>query len=738
MTDQEGNLDDRSKDAAWSPSQVSTLSRDEESVSISELVDVVRGGKWIISALTAGVLVLAVLYAFLAPSVYQANALIQIQLQSQTPTSSSDILSALLPIAAPADTEIAIMTSRAVLQPTVDREHLNIKVGSGGAPIIGSLFSHSSAYKVAVTRLQVPDDWMDDELTITSDGSGVYTLTSPSGKSVLKGRVGEDETARNGAVAITVDKLDLPKGKSVDIERIYDQEAIGSLQKNLTAAEQGQNTGIVQLTLEGTSPSGVKGVLNTLVHQYIKQNIAAMATQAKNSLTFISKQLPKLKQQLDAAQSKLTAYREQNGAVDLDKQAQAMLQELATLESQLTQINLAQAAMRQRYTNRYPGLKSLQDQEKDIQSKIDAIHSQINQLPGQEQTYMSLMQNVKVYQQLYTALLAKSQDLQVAEAATTGTARVVDYAVRPIKPVAPRKALVIVLGLILGLFLGILVVFLRRTLSRSIQDAAKLETAFGLPVYAVVPHSSRQAYLINRSKRQETERIAVLAVDDPQDPTVESIRSLRTSINFALNGSRKKIITLGGCAPGVGKSFLSVNLAHIMGGASTSVLVIDADMRLGHLDRYMGGRKEPGLSQILSGQATLDESIYPNSHNENVHFVPSGAYPPNPYELVAGPRLEPLIAVCSERYDVVVIDVPPVLSVAEGLILSRLATANFLVIKAGAQGVKEVGLALDRIRQNGIKLQGFIFNDLSRQAASYTYGRYAINQYYSHYSSKGK
>lgn len=714
----------------WTPSQITSAEQGDEGINLGEVLVILRGGKWIIASVTAAVLALALLYAFLAHPVYEANGLIQIQQQGQPTGAASDILSALLPIAAPADTEIAIMTSRSVLQPTVDRQHLNINVSSGAWPVLGSLLGGASTSEITITQLEVPDDWMDQNLNLTSEGNGVYLLLSPSGHEVLKGHAGTLASAKNGAVKIMVSRLGAAKGRTYEVTRIYDQEAIAKLQKQLNVAEQGRDTGIVQLTLDGPNPVRVKDILNTLMSQYIKQNIAAMAAQAKNSLTFVNKQLPQLKHELDSAQTKLTAYREKNGAVELDKQAEAMLQELTTLESQLTQLNLAQAAMRQRYTDRYPGLQSLQNQEKDLQGKINAIETQINRLPEQEQGYLNLMQTVQVYQQLYTALLAKAQDLQIAQAATTGSARIVDRADTPVIPISPRKLLAGVIGLVFGLFLGVLVVFLRRSLSRTVRDAAELERDFGLPVYAVVPHSGRQAYLMKKAKRDVDGRIAMLAADDPQDPTVESIRSLRTSINFALQGAARKVITLGGCSPGVGKSFLSVNLAHVMGGGNTRVLVIDGDMRLGHLEKYIGGRKEPGLSEVLSGQATLEESVYTTGFSDNVYFLPSGAYPPDPYGLVAGPNLEPLIDLCAEQYDVVVIDVPPVLAVAEGLIFSRLATANFLVIKAGVQVAKEVRIAIDRMRQNGVKLAGFVFNDLTRQVASYTYGRYANTYYY--------
>ncbi len=734
MSDAENKSENQSKGNAWTPSQSMAVAGNEDGVDLRVLTAALWGGKWIIAAIAAVVLVLALLYAFLAHPVYEADALIQIEQQNQTPGTSTDILSLLLPMAAPADAEIAIMTSRSVLQPAVEHEHLNIVIAGEGLPFIG----HSDVTGVAVTQLQVPGDWMDQKLELTPKGNGAYELASPSGDEVLKGQVGRLVSARNGTVKILVSRLDAPAGESITLTRLYDQEAISTLQKNLTAAEQGKDTGIVQITLDGPQPTRTRDILNTLVDQYINQNVAVMALQAKTSLAFINKQLPQLKKQLDAAEAKLTVFKTKNGAVGLDQQAQTMLQVLTTLESQLTQLNLAEAAMRQSYTSRYPGFRALRGQEKDIQRKVEAIETKINLLPKQEQNYLGLMQDVQVYTQLYTTLLAKVQDLQLAEAGTVGSARVVDYAVTPIKPVAPRKSIIVVLGLLLGLFLGVMVVFLRHALSRTVQDAAALEREFGLPVYAVVPHSDQQDYLIKKAKRSHATGIPLLAVDDPLDPTVESIRSLRTSINFALQGSARKVITLGGCAPGVGKSFLSVNLAHVLGASGARILLVDADMRRGHLEKYMDGRKQPGLSQILSGEVSSEEAIRHSPYSKNVDFLPTGIFPPNPYELLTNPRLRALIDTCSDSYDLVVVDVPPVLAVAEGLLINRLATANFLVVRAGSQTLQELRLAVDRMRQNGIQPNGFVFNDLTRQAATNTYGRYAKTYYYTRYGNQGK
>lgn len=718
--------------AGRSSSQAVVLT-DDDGIDLHDIVATFWGGKWIIVIITAIVLALALIYAFLATPIYQANALIQIeQQQNRALGANADVLSMLLPVAAPTQAEIAIMKSRSVLGPTVEKEHLATVIDGGDVPR-----NASGKPAVVISELTVPSAWMGKELTLTAQGNGGYTLASPSGDRLLEGHVDDVAKAGNERVSIQVERLNVPAGKEFSVKRLYDQQAIKDLGASFSAVEQGQETGVVELTLQGPHPVKTKNILNTLANQYIKQNVAAQATQARQSLVFINKQLPKVKHTLDTAQAKLTKYRTTKGVVNLDEQAKSLLDSLTNLESQLTQVKLTRSSMSQRFTGSYPGLQGLKSQQHELNSQISAVKAQIGKLPAKEKDYVSLLQKVQVYQQLYTALLGKSQDLQITQAATTGSARIVDYAVTPIKPIKPRKSLIGVLGLILGLFLGVLAVFLRRALSRAVEDASELESEFGLPVYAVVPHSGRQSYLMKKSRRKSDGRIPVLAIDAPDDPTVEAIRSLRTSLNFTLQGKERKIVTVGGCTPGVGKSFLSINLAHVIGAAGPRVLLVDADLRRGYLEKYMGVSKQPGLAQVLSGDIEIGDAIQPNPLHDNVDFLPTGPYPSNPYELFSSPRFEDILTEYAGQYEVVLVDVPPLLSVAEGLLVSRFSTVNFLAVKAGVQTLQEVRVAVDRMQQNGVRVDGFIFNNLTRQAQRYTYGHYAKRYYYTR-ADKGK
>lgn len=704
--------------------------RNLEEFDLSEIINIIRVRWRLIALITAIVTLLAALYAFLSTPVYEADALIQIQQQNPLPTTgsssvSTSLLSELLPVAAPTDAEIQIMQSRAVLKPVIDRQHLNIQLDQSGVPIIRSLFSSYSPEQVAIDTLQVPDKWMDESLTLKAVEGRRYKLLSPSGSLILQGQVGVAAASKNGSVKILVAKLNLKPGDSVNVVRLPNQEAIHNLQQQLTAAEQGTDTGIVQLSLEGPDPIQDKRTVNAIVAQYLHENSSAMSEQARDSLDFIKKQLPQVKKRADLAEQKLTKYQVKHGVVQIDQQAQAYLQEATALQQQLSQLELNKAAVSERYKPAYPALKAIEEQITQTRSRISSLDSQIRNLPQKDQGYLTLERDAQVYEQLYTTLLAQAQDLRVTEAGAVGSARLIDNAMLPLKPVRPHKVLIIIAGLFLGFVIAMIVVLLKRALNQSIEDPEELEREFVLPVMAVIPHSDMQKVLISKSGTRKRRRIPVLALEAPNDVTVEALQSLKTSLAFGLSGVDRKIVTFGGASPDVGKSFLSVNVAHLMGKLGARSLVIDADLRRGHVHRYFGERWSPGLSEYLLGEVKRSEVLRQSPNSDYVHFVASGEFPSNPLELVSSARMTELLDHAAQEYEYVFIDIPPVLAVADALPIARQATANLLVVKAGVQTVPEVRFALDRLTQNGVEVRGFILNDFGGGAGAYAGARYS-------------
>lgn len=693
-----------------------------DEIDLREIFSVLLVGKWWIVGITALGLALGIAYAFLATPIYRADAMLQIQQQNSTLSalgSQNEILSALLGANTQAQAEIQIMTSRAVVDPVIRDMNLDVKV-SGGP--FGS---------VRLEELDVPDRWLDEKLWLRSKGGGVYTFKGPNGERILTGRVGRQEESESGEVRIRVSRLEIPAGATATIVRQPLQEAFHKLSKRLSAVELGTDTGIVKISLEGQHPVATRDILNALVAQYLNQNVAAQSAQARRSLAFVNKQLPALRAQMNHAESRLTDYQVSHNTVNLDEQAKALLQEFNALDGEMSELQLARVELGERYTSRFPASAALRKQELSVRGRISKLQDELKQLPKDEQGYVHLKRDAEVYTTLYTTLLTEKQDLGIAAAGAVGSARIVDDAVTPLKPVKPDKILVVIIGALLGVVTGMGVVFMRRVLDRGVVDALEIERRFGMPTYAVIPHSGSEKKLSRRRHGGSGTASTVLGQMAPRDPAVEGLRSLRTSLAFAMGNARNHLVGLSGPAPGVGKSFVACNLAYLSAGAGSRTLLIDCDLRKGHLHRYFGHELAPGVSELLTGATEFDTCVRRKVLDASLDFVPAGAYPPNPAELFLKHDIGALLGRIGRGYDLVLIDLPPLLSVVDSIIAMRVTGVNLLVLKAGKHSEEEIAHALIRLRQNGIGLAGFLLNNLTRGAVSYRYGGYGYNNEYS-------
>lgn len=681
---------------------------------LRELVNLLLAGKWWIAGFTALGLALGLAYAFLATPIYRADAMLQIQQQNSTASalgSQNDILSALLGANTQAQAEIQIMTSRAVLDPVIRKLALYVEIDD--VPF-GA---------VRVSKLDVPAGWYDEKLKLRSNGGGAYTLLDPDGHQVLSGRVGEEATADSGKVKIEVSRLDLGAGKSATVVRQPVQEAFQDLGEQLSAVEMGHDTGIVEMALTGAHPGRIRHILNALVNQYLAQNVAAYSAQARRSLQFVDKQLPALKQQMNTAESKLTAYQVSHNTVNIDEQAKALLQEFNTLQGELSQLEIGQAALGQQYTNKYPAYVAMERQKARVRSKIAMLESQLKQLPKDEQGYVRLKRDAEVYTTLYTTLLGQKQDLAIASAGAVGSARVVDDAVAPFEPIKPDKSLVVVLGSLLGVGFGVGLVFLGRALSRAITDPLEVERRFGVPLYAILPHSSREDRL-RRRRSGGPGAPTVLAQLAPNDLATEALRSLRTTLEFALRDAPNRVVALTGPAPAVGKSFVAASLAYLAAAAGSKTLLVDCDLRKGHLHKYLGLSNAPGLADLLVGAAEAPRVIRSGLLGAPLDFVPTGPYPSNPAELFLKFDVAGLLRRLAEGYDLVLVDLPPILSVADPVIAMRASGVNLVILRANRHANQEIVYTMARLRQNGITASGFLFNDIAPHAHGYRYANY--------------
>lgn len=280
----------------------------------------------------------------------------------------------------------------------------------------------------------------------------------------------------------------------------------------------------------------------------------------------------------------------------------------------------------------------------------------------------------------------------------------------------------------LGGFLGIAGAFTRKALSGGVEDPDLVEKQVGVPVYAIVAHSKQQERLFKKMKAGEVAH-GVLAITHHEDASIESIRNLRTMLHFGMIDAKNNVILIAGPSPTVGKSFISVNLAAVLASANKKVLLIDGDLRKGHLHQYLGLKRERGLSEIVSGLIKIGEAIHKTSI-EGLDLIPTGKLPPNPAELLLHKRFADCLNVPSPDYDYIIIDSPPILAVTDASIIGQLAGATLMVVKAGAHPMREIGQSAKRLQQMGVNLRGVLFNDMDISSRRYGAGKYSYQYVY--------
>lgn len=301
------------------------------------------------------------------------------------------------------------------------------------------------------------------------------------------------------------------------------------------------------------------------------------------------------------------------------------------------------------------------------------------------------------------------------------------------KPVKPKKIVVVLVSFILGLFFSLSFVLLRVFLRRGIESPEQLED-IGISVYAGIPVSESLSKDNKRSgSKRKQESSVLLALENPADLAIEAIRSLRTSLHFAMMEAKNNVLMISGASPNAGKTFVSSNLAVIMAHAGSKVLYIDADMRKGYAHKLFGSEKNKGLSDILSGKSSVKDAIT-NLPNAGFDYIPRGQVPPNPAELLMHPRFEALLGEVSKNYDLIIVDTPPILAVTDAAVIGRYAGTTLIVARFEKDTVKEISVSMKRFQQSGTIVKGCILNGIVKKASSY-YG-YGYNYYGYSYSDK--
>jgi len=712
-------------------------SKDE--IDIGRLYGALLDHRWLIVGITLFFTFLGAVYSMFATPIYSADALVQVESSPGNLVVSQ--MSSLIPDSKPtSNAEIELIQSRLVLGKTIEDLNLDTSVKPKYLPIVGEGWARlmgNKEPKVAVSRVQVPAELIGTKLTLEIGENKSFTL-SYDGDELLAGEVGK--LAEKGGVSILISDTNAEPGTSFYLQKQPYLATYNYLLGNLTVEDKGKDSGVLTLTLNGPDPELTQKTLQGIANNYLLQNIQRKSEEAQKSLDFVARQLPEVREKLDDAENKLNAFRQENDSVDLSLEAKSMLDTMVNVEQQLNELTFREAEISKLYTKEHPAYRTLLEKRQTLLDEKKKLEGKVAGLPRTQQEIIRLTRDVDAGQVVFMQLLNKQQELSINKASTVGNVRIVDSAMVLYKPISPKTAIIIIVSFLVGLIFSVIYTLMKAILIRGVESPEQLENC-GINVYASIPLSEwqqqkdRQFYqfLKNNGKNKAARTSGVLSVANPADLAVEAIRSLRTTMHFAMLDAKNNVVMISGTSPGIGKTFVSTNLATVVAQSGQRVVFVDGDMRKGYAHELFQCNNKSGMSELLSNRAALQQVVQ-KTEIENLDFVSRGQAPPNPSELLMSQRFTDMLEELQKEYDIVIVDTPPILAVTDPAVIGIHAGTTLLVAGFEKTTVKEVEVSIRRFEQNGVEVKGAILNLVMKKAAGY----YGYGYYHYSYESTSK
>jgi tyrosine-protein kinase Etk/Wzc len=714
-------------------------------------------------------------FTFTMKPIYEASATLHVK-EEKGNAQMLDVLA--MNSSNPVDAELEILKSRTNAEHVVKQLHLNWKVSDKTAGLTFRLLEFSST-----------DEKPSYEVELT--GNGAYVVRDSEGSVIGVGRSGL--LMRSKGVTLLLNDLRGKKGDGFRLDLLPFNASVDGLRSKVKAAEVGKKTNIISVSYSDTDPALARNVVNTLVQVYLEQSIGFKTEEANRTVGFVEDQLQGLRNDLDSAEKNLQAYKSSSGVVMLDSTAQQLIGKLSDTEKEragvtlrkkgvefalaslkdamrrgrtyspaitqndplvagmatrLAELEVQKRALLTDSTEAHPAVKAVKAQIDEVQRKIRATYENelrdlskqeagitrqlggyegmLKGLPAAERDLARLTRVSKVNADIYTFLLQKHEEARIARASTISNINIVDPAITPDRPVKPQKAKNLLLGLLVGGMLGVGLAFFKEYLDDTIKDADGAKRELKWPLLAVIPHISSE------EGRDQERKISLLTHMEPKSQAAEAFRSLRTGIHFSSVNRQHQVILLSSTFPGEGKSTIGTNLASILTQMGARVIILDCDLRRSTLHEKFNCAKEPGLTNLLAGDAQLKEVVR-HTPIPGLDFISAGITPPNPAELIGSRQMKELVDNLRMGYDSIMIDAPPILAVTDASLLTSLADMVLVVIEAGRVPVKAARQMREALQDIAAPVAGMILNDKSGKGSEhYGYGYYG-GRYYGYY-----
>src|SRR6202167_5565349 len=422
-------------------------------------------------------------------------------------------------------------------------------------------------------------------------------------------------------------------------------------------------------------------------------------------------------------------------AAELNTQFGPAYPKLAQVNSQIKEVDTQILAEIRKVGGQIKGQYTAAVQrEKMLHDALENQKQEANKLNESAIEYSLLKRDLDSNRQLYEGLLEKLKEAGVSAGLRSNNFRIVDVARSPTAPIEPNIPRNLAFAFMLGLTSGVGLAFLLEGLDNTVRTTEQAQMISGLPPLGMIPLGSRTAREGANAKRlviaTSKEAVELVTQVRPQSQMAESYRALRTSLLLSSLGAPPKVIMITSALPQEGKTPTSTNSAVVLAQKGVRVLLIDADLRRPSVHKHLGMGPHSGLSNVLTGSATLEEAIVRTSILSNLDVLAAGTTPPNPAELLASSNMRDLLTQLRELYDHIVIDTPPSLSVTDSVVLSPCADAVILVIRSGQTTKQALRRSRDVLAQVSAKVSGVLLNAVDLSSPDYYYyyeyqGKYA-------------
>jgi capsular exopolysaccharide synthesis family protein len=498
-----------------------------------------------------------------------------------------------------------------------------------------------------------------------------------------------------------------------------DKDPITSFINRITV-EPVRESRLVKVSFDWSDPQGAASIVNTIANAYIRQTMEIKMSTTKYAVQWLTQQTDDLKKKLKESEDALQDYIEQNQIVslptkeeELDNVLRELKQRKITLEQQIAQVAL-------RYKAQHPEMLSLNSELDEVNKKIKEESQKIINLRKKLIQYNALKREVETNRELYEVLLKRVKEASISGELQSSNIRIVDVAEPPRSPIAPKKQLNIAIALVLSLFLSTGLVFFIEYLDNTVKTADDIELYVQLPFLGSIPSARKDA--------RDEKTVDLLCHIKPRSVVSENYRAIRTAVIFSATEDRPiRSISFTSSNPREGKTTISLNSAIVMAQAGDKVLFVDADLRKPRIFKTFDLDNTKGLSTYLVGKTEFDDSLV-SSFIPNLTIVCSGPIPPNPSELLSSSRMKDFLAEASRKFDRVVFDVPPILSVTDPAIMANMLDGVILVVRNSLTPIEAVIRAKQKLIESKARIIGVVLNNVESSHESYYYSYYSYKE----------